>query len=94
MTQKLKIIGPYTPEHEGPFCTRNKLPVDLKVRDGRGIYPLSGYIADNECLDGWTKNGEFEHGRDFEDELDLMNAEEVPFPRVAAAKEALKGPEA
>lgn len=36
MTKKLKIIGPYTPEHEGPFCTRDGQSEPL---------PTIGYIS-------------------------------------------------
>ncbi|CCT58541.1 hypothetical protein [Acetobacter pasteurianus] len=36
MTKKLKILGPYTPEHEGPFCTREGQSEPL---------PTIGYIS-------------------------------------------------
>ncbi|MCC6105935.1 hypothetical protein [Acetobacter sp.] len=80
MTTKLEIIGPYTPEHEGPFCTRGGIPVDLRIRDGRGDYPLAGYIGDNVSLIIWSALGEYV--RDNKEHLpDLMNASEVPVAR-------------
>ncbi|AXH72253.1 MAG: hypothetical protein [Caudoviricetes sp.] len=79
MTQKtkLEIIGPYTPEHEGPFCLddKNKTPVELKIRDGRGEYPLAGYIGYDDILRQWRVDGKnFTYGF-------LMNAREVPVAR-------------
>ena len=83
MEQKTKpeIIGEYRKDHPGPFCTRDGRPVDLKVKDGRGLYPLAGYIGDNESLDGWTKTGNIEDSQKEENALDLMNAREVPVAR-------------
>jgi len=74
---KLEIIGPYTPEHEGPFCTRDGRPVELCIRDGRGLYPLAGYIGNYESLDGWLASGEYEDSQVGADPCDLMNAHEV-----------------
>ncbi|ATJ90411.1 hypothetical protein HK16_09670 [Acetobacter senegalensis] len=77
MTTKLEIIGPYTPEHEGPFCLDNEpcTPVELKIRDGRGEYPLAGYIGCYNILRQWRADGgNCTHG-------DLMNAREVPVAR-------------
>ena len=56
---KLEIIGPYTPEHEGPFCIDDEAhtPVELKIRDGRGKHPLKGYVGDDEHLYAWTAQG-------------------------------------
>ena len=78
---KLEIIGEYRKDHPGPFCTRDGRTVDLKVKDGRGLYPLAGYIGDNESLDGWTKTGNIEDSQKEENALDLMNAREVPVAR-------------
>ncbi|WP_215754238.1 hypothetical protein [Acetobacter sp. P5B1] len=83
MTQKtkLEIIGEYRKDHPGPFCTRDGRPVDLKVKDGRGLYPLAGYIGDYESLDGWTKTGNIEDSQKEENALDLMCAREAPVQR-------------
>lgn len=75
-TKKLKILGPYTPDHEGPFCIddKYKTPVELKIRDGRGEYPLAGYIGSSDRLRQWRFNGEnCTYGN-------IMNAEEVQQP--------------
>ncbi|MFT9251994.1 MAG: hypothetical protein ABF567_02845 [Acetobacter okinawensis] len=81
MTQKtkLEIIGPYTPEHEGPFCTRSGIPVDLRISDGRGYYPLIGYIGDSVSAFCWRANGLDIDGNPRPN--DLMNAREVPVAR-------------
>ena len=79
MTKKLKILGPYTPEHPGPFCTRDGRPVDLRMKDGRGYYPLLGYIGDSVSTSYWMVDGGFIEGRPGPN--DLMNAEEVPVAR-------------
>ena len=81
MTTKLEIIGPYTEDHEGPFCTRDGKSVELRVRDGRGVYPLVGYIGNNESMDGWLVCGGYEDSQADEDPYDLMNAREVPVAR-------------
>ena len=82
MTQKtkLEIIGPYTPEHEGPFCTRDGEVVELKIRNARGKYPVVGYIGDEESLSEWTENGLYIGGKETHI-LNLMNAREVPVAR-------------
>lgn len=80
MTQtKLEIIGPYTPEHEGPFCTRDGKIVDLRNRDGRGFYSLIGYFGDEESPSTWSSDGRYT--KLGETPLDLMNAREVPVAR-------------
>ena len=78
---KLKIIGPYTPEHEGPFCTREGKPVEVKIRDGRGVYAVYGYIGDEQSISAWTADGKIIYDSETQSLLDLMNAEEVPQPR-------------
>ncbi|OUJ13843.1 hypothetical protein [Acetobacter okinawensis] len=83
MTQKTKLepIGPYTPEHEGPFCDKDGVPIELKIRDGRGATPLFGYRRKSEMLIGWDKNGDNPiFGR-------VMNAREVPVAREFWANE-------
>lgn len=81
MTQKtkLQILGPYTPDHEGPFCTRDGRNIEVKFKDGRGEYPVNGYIEDDITLTTWDINGSY-HGT--ECVSDLMNAREVPVLRV------------
>lgn len=82
MTQKkLEIISPYTPEHEGPFCTRSREPVEMKFRDGRGNNPLGGYVGKSQNLTTWQRNGRY-YPDDLPDTAyDLMNAREVPVAR-------------
>lgn len=80
MTQtKLEIIGPYTPEHDGPFCTRGGEIVELRIRDGREPTPLCGYIGDEEGLTTWLLDGRYINAG--ETSFDLMNAREVPVAR-------------
>ena len=79
MTTKLEILGPYTPEHEGPFCTRSGIPVDLRISDGRGYYPLIGYIGDSVSAFCWRADGLNLDGNPRPN--DLMNAREVPVAR-------------
>lgn len=80
MTTKLEIIGPYTPEHEGPFCTRDGRPVRILCIDMKGITPILGLAQDGDMeliviagSDGVTKT----MSRNY----DLMNAREVPVAR-------------
>ena len=80
MTKKLKILGPYTPEHEGPFCTRDGRPVRIVCRDKKtGIHDDCSIVALIDC-------GNRELARDFhrsgkfaisDHDFDLMNAREV-----------------
>lgn len=82
MTQtKLQILGPYTPEHEGPFCTRDGNPVRVITRtDGSAEFPVVGLVADDAGPMAWDDVGSF-FGKGQRDELDLMNAREVPAAR-------------
>ncbi|KDE19700.1 hypothetical protein AZ09_10560 [Acetobacter aceti 1023] len=57
LIRKLKILGPYTPEHEGPFCTREGKPVEVITKSGRGHYPVVGYIGDKKAIAAWTNKG-------------------------------------
>jgi hypothetical protein len=86
MTQKkLEIIGPYTPEHEGPFCTRDGRPVRILCRDMKGDFPIAGAVYHAEALgtetvctyspEGWATKAKIDHP------YDLMNAREVPVAR-------------
>ncbi|MCG4254223.1 hypothetical protein K6W37_10030 [Acetobacter senegalensis] len=81
MTTKLQIIGPYTPEHEGPFCTRDGRSVRIITKtDGSKDFPIVGFINNERTASVWTEHGfYFEDGT--KDESDLMNAREVPVAR-------------
>ena len=80
MTTKLEIIGPYTPEHEGPFCTRDKKPVEIITKNDRDGNIL-GYVGDEKNLTYWCGNGQFDPARMSDTEYDLMNACELPVAR-------------
>ncbi|MBS0988962.1 hypothetical protein JK182_09845 [Acetobacter okinawensis] len=81
MTQKkLEIVGPYTPEHEGPFCNRKKVPVDIAIKIDRNG-KIQGYEGDSKDLTKWESNGQFDPTRMSDTEYDLMNAREVPVAR-------------
>lgn len=83
MTQKtkLEIIGPYTPEHEGPFCTRDGQAIRLITRsEGHPEFPIVGIVGNDTGALVWDNAGSF-FGRGQRDGLDLMNAREVPVAR-------------
>ena len=85
MTQKtkLEIISPYTPEHEGPFCTRDGKPVRIICTDRKTD-------LDDCCVVALIHSGTRELTREFntygrfavnDQQFDLMNAREVPVAR-------------
>ncbi|MEZ7136870.1 hypothetical protein [Komagataeibacter sp. SM21] len=81
---KLEIIGPYTPEHEGPFCTRDGKPVRVLCVDRiNNIYPIVGLILDEgtEETETFTSEGRYFHEKVFsikcDSRKDIMNAREV-----------------
>jgi hypothetical protein len=85
MTQKkLEIIGPYTPEHEGPFCTRDGKPVRIICTDRKSrATPKCMIVAlvddgDQELNLAFEKDGRHCTGGT---NYDLMNAREVPVAR-------------
>lgn len=81
MTQKkLEIIGPYTPEHEGPFCTRGGVVVEIMTKKDRNGKVL-GYKGEGKNLTEWEATGQFDPTRMSDTEYDLMNAREVPAAR-------------
>ncbi|NHN93899.1 hypothetical protein [Acetobacter sicerae] len=83
MTQstKLEIIGPYTPEHEGPFCTRDGKAVRLITRtDGSKEFPIVGFISEDKTPTAWDSVGSY-FGDSQRAVRDLMNAREVSVPR-------------
>ena len=81
MTQKtkLEIISPYTPEHEGPFCTRDGSPVEVITVKGRGLKRILGYIGDEDTIAEWREDGTYLLG--VKTPFDIMNAREVPVAR-------------
>ena len=80
MTKKLEIVGPYTPDHPGPFCTLAGDPVEILSHKGRGNQAVVGYINDNNFISAWKKTGEYlEYG--LKSCNTLMNAREVRVPR-------------
>lgn len=84
MTQKtkLEIIAPYTPEHEGPFCTRDGRSVRILTRtDGSNEYPIVGYVGTDNTPTTWTARGYILEGCGGSDPDNLMNAREVPVAR-------------
>lgn len=83
MTTKLQIIGPYTPEHEGPFCTRDGRPVRILCRDMKNEYSIIAIVEDEngkETVSTYLKCGHL-CKQDENNERDLMNAREVPVAR-------------
>ncbi|GAN86394.1 hypothetical protein [Komagataeibacter intermedius] len=88
---KLEIIGPYTPEHEGPFCTRDRQPVRLISKTGGSKeYPVIGMIAHRAGPDCWRSDGCYTTGIT-DGTQDLMNAREVPVAREFWIKEHVDG---
>lgn len=85
MTQKkLEIIGPYTPEHEGPFCTRGGRVVRLITKtEGAPGVPIVGFIDNAKHPAIWFGDGRSypSAGSSLECESDLMSAREVPVVR-------------
>lgn len=84
MTQKMKleIIGPYTPDHEGPFCTRGGLPVRVLCTDVKGTWPIVVAVlldSGKEAIDCYAENGRSSSGE--QSYRDLMCAREVPVVR-------------
>lgn len=83
---KLKIIGPYNPDHKGPFCTRDGKSVEILTTKGRGMFPIVGYFEKGEHPECWRSKGQFLLG-DKERPSDIMCAEEIRAP------EEIRGPE-
>ena len=80
MTKKLKILGPYTPEHPGPFCTRDGRSVRIICTDRKGKPPIIGLVQDGgrEIIISVDPDGVAVPMAKY---YDLMNAEEVPVAR-------------
>lgn len=82
MTQKtkLEIIGPYTPGHPGPFCTRAGNPVRIICTNRKGLYPIIAlfqYEGEEFPVIARHDGVTISLDRNF----DLMNAREVPVAR-------------
>ena len=83
MTKKLKIIGPYTPEHPGPFCTRDGKPARVLcngMKNENSIVTIVEMDEEHETVIVFREGGRFSQCNPSHD-LDLMNAEEVPVAR-------------
>ena len=81
MTTKLKILGPYTPEHPGPFCTRDGRAARIISTDRRGAWPILALIEADKDEDVYLYPTSGRYGTSDDNSLDLMNAEEVPVAR-------------
>ena len=80
---KLEIIGPYTPEHEGPFCTRDGRAVRVLCSDMQNDYSIVAIVTDNdgkETVSTFLNGGRFS-ATGCDRDRDLMNAREVPVAR-------------
>ena len=85
MTQKtkLEIIGPYMPEHEGPFCTRDGRAVRVLCSDMQNDYSIVAIVTDEdgkETVSTFLSGGRFS-ATGCDRDRDLMNAREVPVAR-------------
>lgn len=85
MTQKtkLEIIGPYTADHEGPFCTRDGRPVRVLCSDMQNDYSIVAIVTDDdgkETVSTFLNGGRFS-ATGCDRDRDLMNAREVPVAR-------------
>ncbi len=84
MTKKLKILGPYTPEHPGPFCTRDGRAVRVVCTDHTDRYPIVALVRSNDGSEevmSFHDNGRYSTAVDLICDIDLMNAEEAPVAR-------------
>lgn len=80
--KKPKIIGPYTPEHPGPFCTREGRAVRIVTRtEGSNSFPVIGLLDGCRTPSAWTETGKFIINGNTRNAMDLMNVEEVPVAR-------------
>lgn len=59
MIQRLKPVTPFYASWSGPLCTRQGIEVCLRMRDGRGEFPLAGYIGEGLTLCCWTIDGRY-----------------------------------
>lgn len=80
MTTKLEIIGPYTPEHEGPFCTRDGIKARSICRDRCGDWPIVALVSEGEGESVRMYSDRGRYSSRVDNSLDLMNSREVPQP--------------
>lgn len=78
MTQKtkLEIIGPYTPEHEGPFCTRDGKPVRVLCSVMKNEWSIVAIVLDGngeETVSCFLAGGKFS-ATGLDRDRDIMNA--------------------
>lgn len=59
-----------------PCTTRDGRDVIIKFTDGRGDYPIAGYIGAKDGVDHWSKDGHYFGGNSHA--LDLVNVPETP----------------
>ena len=84
MTQKtkLEVIGSYTQDHTGPFCTRDGKAARVICRDRAGCqFPVIALVCEGEyesCV-SYSAAGKRRNG--WSSNHDLMNAREVPVAR-------------
>lgn len=59
-----------------PVQTRDGTPVNILSREGRGTFPVIGYIGDATDVDTWTAEGKYRTNKSGPE--DLMNVPETP----------------
>ena len=62
-----------------PVQTRDGTPVNILSREGRGTFPVIGYIGDATDVDTWTAEGKYRTNKSGPE--DLMNVPEAPKQR-------------
>lgn len=75
--KRLRAVKSFDPIWAGLLCTRDGQPVRIISREGRGQYPILGYIADSIGICDWTSRGSYTRHFKGEHPKDLMCAEEV-----------------
>lgn len=59
-----------------PLMTRNGQSVEIITFNGRGAWPIVGYIGKQKKLSNWRKDGSFESWNNHKHPYDLMNKEQ------------------
>lgn len=75
--ERLRAVKPFEPTWAGLFCTRDGRPVRIISREGRGEYPVRGYIGEGEHVTDWTARGSYTRHTNGGHPKDLMCAKEV-----------------
>lgn len=88
--KKLKILGPYTPEHPGPFCTRDGKPARIICTDRIGEHTIIALVQDGG-VEGVLPIGPDGVSALWHRDEDIMNAEEVPVAREFWVNEYVSG---